>query len=80
VLILLHLGVRRLLAGSFGIVQPRQDNDLSSLEYSPLYHLVIIILVLSDLDWNTFDLGIWSLTFVGIATIRKALHSIRLER
>lgn len=72
--------MRRLLAGTFGIVQPRQDIDLSSLEYSPLYHLVIILLVLPDLDWNIFDLAVWSLTFVGIATIRKALHSIRLER
>jgi hypothetical protein len=75
-----HLLIRTLLSKHFKIDTMRYDPNIATLEYSPFYHLAIIILVLSEIDWNIFDLSIWMLTYVGVAIIRSALYSIKYER
>jgi hypothetical protein len=79
-LVLIKLGSDRFLAKRFNIAIPRPDSQLSSLEYSPFYHLAIVILVLAEIDWNLFDLVIWAYAYVGVGIIRRALLSIKLEK
>lgn len=45
-LTMLKLGVDRLLTQKFQVSSSRSDGQSSALEYSPFYHLTIVILVL----------------------------------
>ena len=71
---------RMMLSRHFKINTIRSDPNIAALEYSPFYHLSIIILVLSEIDWNIFDLSIWMLTYIGVGIVRSALYSIKHER
>ena len=69
-----------MLQSWFEIDKLRHDPKAAALEYSPFYHLTIVILVLSEIDWNMFDLAVWALTYIGTGLLRNALFSIKLER
>jgi len=79
-LIIIYLATKLLLSRYFRINQLHLDKDAATLEYSPFYHLAIIILVLSEVDWNIFDLGVWMFSYVGIGILRKAIYTIKYER
>ena len=53
---------------------------LTSLEYSYFYHLCILILVLSDVHWNMFDIGVWVTGYICVGMLRKTLHVLNVER
>ena len=46
-LVLLKLGTDKYLARNFQLTNPRHDPQMNSLEYSPFYHLSIVVLVLA---------------------------------
>lgn len=77
-LILLKMVTDRYLARSFHILATRSDPQLNSLEYSPFYHLAIVILVLAEVNWNMFDLAVWAYFYVGVGILRKAVLSVKL--
>ncbi len=79
-LILLKLAVDRLLSRKLQVAPSQKDNESSSLEYSPFYHLAIVILVLVDVDWNMFDLTIWTYCYVGVGIVRRGLLSLKIEK
>lgn len=76
-LLLVHRFVKMMLKGWFEIDRVRYDPKAAALEYSPFYHLAIVILVLSEIDWNMFDLTLWTLTYIGTGFLRNALFSIK---
>ena len=85
VLLLALLAVKALLGklvhSQLGLLLPVQDLSGSpSIEYSPLYHLAIVILVLVDIDWNMFDLCVWVVTYIGVGYLRRILHFLKSER
>jgi hypothetical protein len=80
ILILIHILTKLILSRYFKITHLLSDSKISTLEYSPFYHLAIIILVLSEVDWNIFDLGVWMCTYIGIGIVRKAVYTIKHER
>lgn len=79
-LILLKVATDKYLARNFQLTKPRHDPQMNSLEYSPFYHLAIVVLVLAEVNWNMFDLVIWAYFYVGVGILRKAVLSVKLEK
>ena len=79
-LVIIHILMKMLLSNYFKINTVRNDPHVATLEYSPFYHLSIIILVLSEMDWNVFDVSIWLMLYVGVSLVRSGLFSIKFER
>lgn len=79
-LILLKLGVDRVLWRRLGVAASRSDSQSAALEYSPFYHLTIVILVLAEVDWNMFDLTVWTYGYVGVGIVRRGLLSLKVEK
>lgn len=79
-LIVLKLVVDRLILRKLQVTPSKKDSEASSLEYSPFYHLTIVILVLAEVDWNMFDLLVWTYAYVGIGIIRRGLLSLKIEK
>lgn len=77
-LILLKVATDKYLARNFHLLSTRHDPQLNSLEYSPFYHLAIVILVLAEVNWNMFDLVVWAYFYVGVGILRKAVLSVKL--
>lgn len=80
VFILLYKLMEFLLLKNCQIERMRSDPNLNSLEYSPFYHLTVIILILSELDWNMFDLAIWTTTYLTGGLLRKAIFNVKAEK
>jgi phosphatidylserine synthase len=80
ILFLAHILVEKFLIKHFRVERLRSDPSLNSLEYSPFYHLAIVILILGEIDWNIFDLTLWTLIYIVTGIIRKALFNIKTER
>lgn len=64
----------------FGITAKRMQHKIDTLEFSYFYHLSIIILILSDVNWNGFDLCLWIFSYVCIGMVRKNIHVIQVEK
>lgn len=58
----------------------KEDEELRSLDHSYFYHLSIIILLLTDVNWNVFDLCIWVFSYIGMGMIRRAIYFINVEK
>ncbi len=58
----------------------KPEHNQNSLEYSYFYHLSIIILILTDVNWNIFDLVIWLFSYVCIGMLRKAVHIAKVQK
>lgn len=59
---------------------PKPEHNQNSLEYSYFYHLSIIILILTDVNWNIFDILIWLFSYVCIGMLRKAVHIAKVQK
>ena len=70
--------IQRVLSWHFRIAELRPQHSAKSLEYSYLYHLSIVVLILSEVQWNMFDLTIWALSYVGVGMLRGAIHAVRI--
>ena len=79
-LLLLRFLIQRVLAAHFTIAELRPQHRGKSLEYSYFYHLPIVVLILSEVQWNMFDLAVWALSYVGVGMVRGAIHAVRVER
>lgn len=79
-LIMLKVGMDKLLWKKLQVSPSRNDSQSSSLEYSPFYHLAIVILVLAEVEWNMFDLIVWSYGYVGVGIVRRGLLSVKMEK
>jgi hypothetical protein len=62
----------------FKITTKRIQHKIDTLEFSYFYHLSIIILILSDVNWNAFDLCLWIFSYVCIGMIRKNIHVVKI--
>lgn len=58
----------------------KKEHSSKSLEFSYFYHLAIIILGLSELNWNMFDLEVWVLTYGCLGMVRKTIYIIGIQR
>lgn len=79
-LIVLKLLFDKILSSKFQIRATRDIQNVHNIEYAPFYHLAIVILVLHDIDWNMFDLAIWTFVYVGASIVRQAISKVRAER
>lgn len=79
-LMVVKLGVDRVLQQRLHISPSRSNSQSTDLEYSPFYHLAIVMLVLSEVEWNMFDVVIWGYGYVGVGIVRRGLLSIKLEK
>jgi hypothetical protein len=61
-------------------IKTRPQHLVSTLEYSYFYHLSIVIILLGDVDWNLLDLTIWTVSYVGVGLIRKAIYVVKIEK
>jgi len=68
------------LLKQFGIQRIRNDPNLNVFENSPIYHLMVLILVLSEVEWNMFDLSIWALVYLGANILRKTIFNVKMEK
>lgn len=80
VLLILRIVIHSILERWFCIRNIGKEHEVNSLEYSYFYHLSIIILLLSDVNWNLFDLSLWLISYICIGMVRKALHIVKVER
>jgi hypothetical protein len=64
----------------FQINAPKPQHKIDSLEFSYFYHLSIIILILANVNWNSFDLCLWMFSYVCVGMIRKNIHVIKIEK
>ena len=79
-LVFLKVATDKYLARNFQLLNPRHDSQMNSLEYSPFYHLAIVVLVLAEVNWNMFDLAVWAYFYVGVGILRKAVLCVKLEK
>ena len=79
-LLIFRVFIYYVLEKYFSIRNLGPEHETHSLEYEYFYHLSIIILVLSDLSWNLFDLSIWIISYVCVGMVRKTIHIINVER
>lgn len=80
-LVALHLLIQYILSRQFLITAARPlAQKLDSLEYNYVYHLSLVILLLSDVNWNLFDLAIWIGSYVGVGFIRISVQTIKNEQ
>jgi hypothetical protein len=78
VLLVTRIVIHKVLTYFFVVRASRPQHEINSLEYSYFYHLSIIILILSDVNWNAYDLSIWIFSYVCIGMIRKAIHIVKI--
>ena len=76
----LRVVIQKLMRRYFMMDVPQPTNSDMSLEFSYLYHLSIIILILSDVNWNLFDLVIWLFSYVCIGMLRKAVYVAETQK
>lgn len=72
--------LQKVLSVYFSIHRERPQHRINTLEYSYFYHLSLVILVLVEVEWNMFDLAVWTGSYVGVGFIRKAIHIVRIEK
>jgi hypothetical protein len=61
-------------------IKTRPQHFVSTLEYSYFYHLSIVVILLADVDWNMIDLIIWTVSYIGVGLIRKAIYVVKIEK
>ena len=79
-LLLLRIAIHYMLEKWMGVRALRKQHNPSSLDFSYFYHLSIVMLGLSELRWNLFDLCLWVFSYVCVGMLRKAVHTINVER
>lgn len=78
VLLIIRIALHKTMANVFGITVKRVQHKVDTLEYSYFYHLSIIILILSDVNWNSFDLCLWVFSYVCIGMVRKNIFIVQV--
>ena len=58
----------------------RPEHNQNSLDYSYFYHLSIVVLILTEVNWNLFDIAIWLFSYVCIGMLRKAVHIASVQK
>lgn len=79
-LLVVRIAIHYLLEKWLGVRAERKEHSPGSLEFSYFYHLSIVMLSLSELRWNLFDLCLWVFSYVCVGMLRKAVHTINVER
>ena len=80
ILLGLRIVIHHVLERWFCVRSIRKEHDNNSLEYSYFYHLSIVILLLSDVKWNLFDLNMWIISYICIGMIRRGIYVVNIER
>ena len=76
-LLALKVFLYKLVYSRLNVMLPVQEASGYLNEWPPMYHLAIVIIVLTDIDWNMFDLCVWAVFYIGVGDLRRILHFLK---